>query len=189
MSISNKWPFLLAIPLLRFLVNFNHYWYLRTVLKRHDIFIDGIVEDKPEKVKNSSRKARNWIQENQIEIKKRVLNTGLNDQMESYMEPLGLGFAQKQQVGALDNLLLLNTDILKSARQLIERAEGYYKTQAFLSLSPLFWIEMIVFLPREMFKLAGFNSSAKSFQILEKTIQIFYWVISIIYTIKLLNRI
>lgn len=172
-----------------FLVNFNHCWYLRTVLKRHNIFIGGLSEDDSKETKAASRKARNWIQENQIEIKKRVLNAGLRDQMESYMEPLGLGFAQKQQVGALDNLLLLNTDILKSARELIERAKGYYKTQAFLSLSPLFWVEMIVFLPREMFKLAGFDSSAKSFQILEKTIQLIYWTVSIVYTLKLLNKI
>ena len=152
------------------------------------MFLEGQKEGVSERVKKCSRKDRAWLQDNQLEIKNRVLNAGLNDQTESFMEPLGLGYAEKRQRGALDNLLLLDTDILASARELMGRARGYYKTQAWLSLSPLFWLEMLIFLPREIIKLAGFKSSSKLFQISVKLIQVVYWIISVVYTLKLLSQ-
>lgn len=152
------------------------------------MFLDGQKDGISEKIKKSSQKAWDWLQDNQLEIKNRVLNAGLSDQAESYMEPLGLGYAERRQRGVLDNLLLLDTDVLASARELMRRARGYYKTQAWLSLSPLFWLEMLIFLPREIIKLAGFNNSSKLFQISVKLIQVIYWIISVVYTFKLLSQ-
>ena len=60
-------------------------------------------------------------------------------------------------------------------------AKGYYVAQSKLSLSPLYWIELIVFLPREIIKASGFKTTTKHLDVITKIIQIFYWLISIGY--------
>ncbi len=183
-----KLLYLLIIPFIRFLVNFNHYLYLKEATHKHDQYIDGQICDKSEKKKKRvGEKAGNWVQENQLEIKKRVLNTGVQDQYQSYMEPLGLGHAQKQSCSVLDNLLFMNTEILLSAKGILRKARGHYKIQALLSFSPLFWIELIIFLPRELLKMVGFETKSKGSQNITNIIQLLYWIASIIYMIKFIT--
>jgi len=182
-----KLIYLLIIPIVRSLININHYCYLRKVLIKQHKYIDGRLHEDDEKKKRIAQKAGNWVQDNQIEIKKRVLNTGIQDQYESSMEPVGLGYGKQQHLSALDNILFMNTKILESSREIIRRAKGHYKVQALLSFSPLFWIELIIFLPRELFKMAGFETKTKGTQNTINIIQIFYWIVSIIYMIKLIT--
>ena len=184
-----KLLYLLIIPFVRFLININHYLYLKKAIHKHDQFIAGEICGENEiKKKRIGQKAGNWIQENQLEIKKRTLNTGIQDQYQSYMEPLGLGSVQRQSMSALDNLLFLNTEILQSARQILKTAKGHYKVQAFLSFSPLFWVELMIFLPRELLKMVGFEIKSKGSQNITNVIQLLYWIASIIYMIKLITK-
>ena len=180
--------YLLIIPLIRFLININNFIYLRTALIKQRQYIEGRVNENDERKKRIGQKAGDWVQAHQIEIKRRVLNTGVQDQFESYMEPLGLGYGQKQSLSALDNLLFMNTKILETSREILTRAKGHYKVQAFLSLNPLFWIEIIVFLPREVFKMAGLESESKGYKNSVNILQIVYWLVMIIYTVKLLMK-
>ena len=179
-----KLLYLLIIPFIRFLININHYSYLKIAIHKHNQFIEGQICKKTEKKKKRiGQKASNWIRENQLEIKKRTLNTGIQDQYQSYLEPLGHGHAQKQSISALDNLLVLNTKTLQSAQQILKTAKGHYKVQAFLSFSPLFWIELLIFLPRELFKMAGFETKSKGSQNAINIAQMLYWIVSIIASI------
>ncbi|RKX91309.1 MAG: hypothetical protein DRP84_11805 [Spirochaetes bacterium] len=178
-----KFSIFLIIPILRFLLNLNNFLYLRTVLHQHDKFLAGKVKNASEKEKRVSQKAARWIQANQTEIKRRVLNAGVEEQIKSFMEPIGLGYGQTKNISTLDNLLFMNKEIIASARQTISIAKGHYWTQTWLSLSPLFWIEMVIFLPREILKMAGLESPSKIFQIIVKILQLIYWIISIVYII------
>ena len=128
-----------------------------------------------------------WITDHQLEIKKRVLNSGVGDQIKSFMDPAGYGFVQQKGISALDNLLFMNKDIMEASRELLERAKGHYKIQAWLSLSPLFWIEFIVLIPREIVKLTGFDSEKKVTKSILNIAQLLYWIVTIIYTIKLIK--
>ena len=100
--------------------------------------------------------------------------------LHSFLEPIGFGRAQQQHMSALDNLTFLNIDILREGRTILTRAKGYYKVEALKSFNPLFWIEFIVFLPRELFKYFGFDINSKSISIISKIIQIVYWLASLI---------
>ncbi len=97
------------------------------------------------------------------------------------MEPLGLGYTQQQSLSALDNLLILNSEIMGSAIEIIKRAKGFYKIQALKCFNPLFWIEFIVFLPKELFGYFGVDEEAKVSSILIRIFQIIYWMISIFF--------
>ena len=169
-----------AIMIIRFLLHFSKFMFLRKVLNKQDILIDGLSESASEKEKSDAVAATDWIEENQIEIKQVVLKTGLHDPKKSYMEPLGLNYAHKQSVSSLDNLTLLNAEIMGRGRQILIRAKGYYKNQALKSFNPIFWIEFLIFLPREIFKYISINENAKFGSIIIKVIQVIYWVVSLI---------
>ncbi|MBK8944082.1 MAG: hypothetical protein IPM32_02320 [Ignavibacteriae bacterium] len=170
--------FILSI-IIRFLLNISKFYYLKKVLKKQEIYIQGQFEESTESQKEAAGKAGDWVQENQIEIKKVVLNTGVQDQKQSYMKPLGLGYTKEQSISALDNLLLLNSDIMGKSIEIMKRAKGYYKVQALKSFNPLFWIEFIIFFPKELSKYFGIDEEKKYSGIIVKIIQVLYWLISI----------
>jgi len=184
-----KLLYLLIIPFTRFLININHYLYLKKAIHKHNQFIEGqICKATEKKKKRIGQKASNWIQENQLEIKKRTLNTGIQNQYQSHIEPLGFGHAQKQRISVLDNLLVPNTKIFRSSQQMLKTAKGHYKVQAFLSFSLPFWIESLIFLPRKLFKMVGFETKSKGSQNAINIIQILYWIVAVIYMIKLITN-
>ena len=171
----------ITIVLIKFLLNISKYFYLKKVITKHNIFIAGEMAEDDGQKKQDGIETGNWIQENQLEIKNVVSKTGLRDQTKSYMQPLGLGYAKQQNVNALDNMLFLNTEILELAREIINRAKGYYKVQALKSFNPLYWIEILIFLPREILKYIGVDEKEKVGSIITKIIQIIYWIASIIF--------
>ena len=171
----------ITIVLIKFLLNISKYFYLKKVITKHNIFIAGEMAEDDGQKKQDGIEAGNWIQENQLEIKNVVSKTGLRDQTKSYMQPLGLGYAKQQNVNALDNMLFLNTEILELAREIINRAKGYYKVQALKSFNPLYWIEILIFLPREILKYIGVDEKEKVGSIITKIIQIIYWIASIFF--------
>lgn len=185
----------ILIIIIRFLLYISKYFYLKKALEKQDIFIQGQFEESSENQKELAEKAGGWVQENQIEIKKVVLITGVQDQKKSYMKPLGLGYTKEQSVSALDNLLFLNSEIMGSSIEIMKRAKGYYKVQALKSFNPLFWIEFIIFLPKELIKYLGIDDEKKIWQYYCKintgfvlaNIDIFY--VSIIFTNIIINLI
>jgi len=178
--------YLLIVPGIRFLINFNHFLYLRTALiKQREFFVSKSPSNKnDEKIQKLGKKAGEWVQANQLEIKKRVLNAGISDHLESYMKPKGFGYTQQQDFSALDNLLFMNKELMQISIEILNRAKGSYKVQAMLSFSLLFWIELIIFLPRELFKMAGVENESKSYHNIVNGIQLIYWIISIVYMAK-----
>jgi len=109
------------------------------------------------------------------------LNTGIDNQTKSYMEPLGFGYTQQQGLPVLRNLALLNPEILQSGKTLLRRAKGYYKSQSLKCFNPIFWIEFIVFLPREILNYFSFDKNVKFGSTLINLLQILYWIATTIF--------
>lgn len=131
-----------------FLINIGHCNYLRRVLQQHDIYLKGAFKNSPEDLKPASLSAEKWITENLTEIKRQIKNAGVDSPNKSFMEPMGMGYAQQQTINALDNVLFLNSDIINMARNSIEVAKGHYLIQAKLSLNQIHWIDVALFLPK-----------------------------------------
>ena len=182
-----KLYYLLLIPVVRFLINLNHFFYLRKALRKQLEFSLGWGENEDEEKKRKGEKAGNWLQDHQLEIKKRVLRSGVSNQFITHMDDVGFGYLEPKGYSPLDNLLLMNKKIMESSRNLLMTAKGHYKIQAWLSLSPLFWIELIVFLPREILKMVGFDGEKKVSKILLNIVQLLYWAVSIITALKLIK--
>ncbi|MAO39375.1 MAG: hypothetical protein CMK70_03865 [Pseudohongiella sp.] len=177
----SDWLYLLLIPLVRFLININGWFYLRTVLEKHRVYLYGAIQSNPSPAdKNSSDNAARWITANMTEIKSKVSKAGLQPSVKSFMEPIGYGHVQQQQLNVLDNLLFLNKEIVAEACRCIEMAKGHYYVQAMSSLSPVYWAEIIFYLPRYLISASGIDTTSKVVDVFSKVSQIFYWLVIVV---------
>lgn len=167
--------------LIRLFLYLRQYLFLKKVLERQMIYVEGVPDEADPEKKKAGKKAGKWIEENQIDIRQTVLKTGIDEPSKSYMEPLGLGHAQKKSIRVLDNLLFTNPEIMGIGRTIVTRAMGYYKNQALKSINPLFWIEFIVFLPKELIRYFGIDDNAKLGSIVAKVLQLIYWIASLFF--------
>jgi len=176
------WYIILALPLLLSLINFNHWFFLRTVIKKHEEYISGVPEASTQEEKNKSHAASEWITSNLSEIKSRIKKSGTNIPVKNFMENAGLGFASEQRLNIIDNMLFQNVEILQQARLTLDIAKGYYLSQAKLCLSPLHWAEVLIYLPKELVKASGIELTSKFSELALKIVQAIYWVVLIAVT-------
>ncbi|WP_115718826.1 hypothetical protein [Gallaecimonas mangrovi] len=167
---------LLLFPISRFLINLNNWNFMRRVIKKHDEWLAGLGNDAPEKDKAKAQKAAEWIQENTTEIGRVFKLTGREIPVESYMDGVGYGYVQKNRLNILDNLLFQNTDILQRGRSLLHIAKGHFLANAKLSLNPLYWLEVLFFLPKSIVSASGIEVTTKMAEVGVKVAQIIYWL-------------
>jgi hypothetical protein len=174
--------FILIIFVIRFVLYFSKFLYLKKVLVKQDVYVTNAFKKDPNEAEvKIANKAGNWVNENHIEIKKVVLKTGVSDFIHTTMEPVGYGHIQEKKLSALDNLLYKNIKILQESREMLERAKGYYKVESIKSLNPIFWIEFLVFLPREIINYLTVSDKKEENKLWVNIIQVMYWIISIIF--------
>lgn len=170
------WMLILLVPLCRVLINLDGWRYLSKAKRKHHEYILGIPNQANQEAKATSEAAAGWLTSNLTEIKRKVEAAGVKNPVRSYMAAAGYGFAAQQSMTALDNILFHNQEILSSASHTLSLAAGSYKTRAFQSLNPLYWLEVIFFLPRQIVSASGIDVSSKVADITLKTVQIIYWV-------------
>lgn len=166
---------LATIPVARFLIFFNDWFFMNEIIKNRDAVFKGLPNSATESEKIKSAKARHWIERNTTEIKRRVEKAGIEDSIKSYMEPKGYGFVGQTQISILDNLLFPNSEIQAEAGGIIRTAKGYYSNQACRSLSPIYWIEVVFYLPKQIVIASGLSITSKAIQAIINIIQIIYW--------------
>lgn len=169
--------FLLLIPIVRCLIYFFDWRYLIKVCNKHKIYIDGLGDNVSEELKILSGKAAEWLTENSTEIKRRVKKSGVRNPVHSFMEPKGFGYIGKEQISTLDNILFLNTEIQHSVVYVLKRSRGHFKNETIKSLNPLFWIEILFFLPKAIVSASGIDASSKLADTGLKITQIIYWLV------------
>ena len=170
------------IMIIRFILYCSNYFYLKKVITKQNIYVKGLYENPSEDEIKKSNKAGAWVNDNIMEIKRIVLKTGVADYVHTFMEPVGYGNVQQKTMSALDNILFKNIEILKEARDILHRAKGYYKVETLKCINPIYWIEFIVFLPREIIRYFSTTNDSKPTPVLTNIIQILYWLISIVFT-------
>lgn len=167
---------LILIPVGRFLINANHWYFLWKALNKHTDYIKQFGDDPSEDIKSASEEAAEWITLNTNEIKRLVKKAGVANPVRQFMEPAGYGHVAQQAFSTLDNLLFQNTDILKEARHFLAVARGHYKTQALQSINPIYWLEVVFFLPKALVSASGLESTNKAADVALKISQVLYWL-------------
>lgn len=167
--------YLLLIPIARSLIMFFDWLYLNKVYKKHQLYIEVVVNSSNEETAKCTKEST-WLTENITKIRRVVGKSGISDRNFSYMEAKGFGYVAEENFTTLDNLLYLNADVQNSAVLILGRARGHFKNEAIRSLNPLYWLEVLLYLPKYFVSASGVDASSKLADTGIKVIQIVYWV-------------
>ncbi|MDZ7789040.1 MAG: hypothetical protein U5L08_00810 [Xanthomonadales bacterium] len=170
----------LLIPLARFLVNLHAYLYMTRAVKKHVLYVGGMANSADDPAGQKSHKASRWLVDNLSEIKRRVEQAGVSNPRKTIMEPAGYGHVSQQSMSVLDNMLFQNQEILGKANHTMRLAAGHYKVEAIKSINPLFWVEVLIFLPKQIVSSAGLEVTSKAADISLKFVQVVYWSLIIL---------
>jgi hypothetical protein len=173
----DKFYLLLIIPAVRFLINFNNWWFIKRVLNKHNIYIDGLFDGATEKEKIASEISASWIRGKTIEISRVYGLTGRGQPLETFMDTVGYGHVQQKSLNILENILFQNNEVMQRGRNCLEIAKGHFWTNALQSINPMYWLEVIFFLPKAVVSASGIDATNKLADIGLKITQILYWAV------------
>lgn len=121
----------------------------------------------------------NNAQQYTSEIKMVFKKANIEDKRIGYAEPIGFGQIRTGAANIMDNLFTNNNNFFAGNCQLFNDAIGTFRRRIFENFSPVFWIESLIFLPKNVFQYLG----VKADSIFIKIFQILYWLIGVLYTI------
>lgn len=146
-------------------------------MTKHRLYLRGQGSNPTKEEQDVSAESADWITSNMSEIKRRIKKSGIGEPILSYMDPKGYGYVAQQNMSVIDNLLYLNNDVQEQAISTLKRVKGYYLSQTKRSLSPLFWLETLLFLPKAMVNASGIETTSKFAETGLKVVQLLYWII------------
>jgi hypothetical protein len=146
----------LAIALFKFVNNFAKYHRCKWYLKQYGEYI----------------KQPSWkFDQHQPQIVKLFQDAGIEDVLVSRVAVVGMTI-QTSQASAFQNLAVREQDVPSVVSTLFHRTIGVYRNRLFETVNPLYWIETIIYLPREMLKYLGVSSE----NVGAKLLQVVYWI-------------
>ena len=113
------------------------------------------------------------------QARKLFVDAGLDKHTIHVMERIGYGHAVSLNAVIVENLDSKRADIVASALELFDQLVGTYRMRMLESLSPVYWIDVIIFLPRHIVKYLGGKESS----IGAKILQLLYWVLTPIFLV------
>lgn len=116
------------------------------------------------------------ILESTTEVVDLFIKAKIKDRSLPFVEPLGLGFATERKLNFFENIYVLDMNISPTINQFFIEAKGYFKHQYKKALNPLYWTEVIIFLPQHFLTFIGIDKKIIS----SKIITVFYWIMTII---------
>lgn len=91
-----------------------------------------------------------------------------------YAQPAGAGYVSTGRASIYDNLSSLREDVVTSVIHSFLVAKGTFTHRIFETLSPLYWINCVIFLPRRIYEYLGIDADKLSCRV----IQLLYWVLT-----------
>ena len=167
--------YLVAIPLTRSAIYFNDWLFFRRVKKARSAYLEGALKDNPEELKENSEKEAAWLVANSIELRRKIEKAGLEVPTKSFMQAKGYGYVSQATIDAVQNILLLNRDVQSDLTHAIDVAQGHMLYQSKNSLNPLFWLEFLFFLPRELVSESGIELTSNLSRLALNITQLIYW--------------
>jgi hypothetical protein len=122
-----------------------------------------------------------YINNNKKFIKELFSKAGHDNESFHQMVPMGFGKGYTGTYTLFDNMGLKNEYIVNRLNLIFPETETIFKTRILESFNPIYWIELLIYLPRNIFSYIGLGSES----VYTKILQVFYWALSGIGTILL----
>lgn len=107
---------------------------------------------------------------------------GVKDSVFPLVEPVGLGQIATYKLSIFDNFPNRTETAVGITGVMFDQAIGVYYSRAFETFNPFYWIEFIIYLPRNILSYIGVPTENST----TKVLQFFYWfvgsVLTLIYT-------
>ena len=104
-----------------------------------------------------------------------IEGASVKDCFVSYVEPAGYGIVNTANVSVLRNFPHARRDMVEITVTKFHEAIGVYKRRIFETINPLYWFELLIFLPKKVSSYFG----VKTDKVLVKFFQAAYWLITI----------
>jgi len=107
----------------------------------------------------------------------------LKDYSENFIpivEPAGFGIVNSMKIHVLSQYPSKSYDFAAAQINLFEKAISQYAYNARQVLNPIYWIELIIWLPKNIISFLGIDTKLKTVKVLYIPLQIIYWTYGII---------
>lgn len=118
---------------------------------------------------------------NKNKIVNYIKNAGVKDKHIPVVQPLGYGQIASANASVFDNILNQREDVARMAMSSLLEAKGNYWSRFINSINPLYWMRIILFLPKSILSYLGVESD----RVIVKILQLIYWFIGVICTFAL----
>lgn len=153
---------------------------LRKVKKFQSIYVDYIEKSKtPEWID-----IKEQLLQNKNEIIQIFDNCGLKDFGIYTTSPTGYGHVGHNKVSILQNLQYIGqineVNVPTTIDMYLNQARGILNKRIIEAFNPLYWINILVFLPQNIITYLGFLQDDKKTEAITRVINVFYWILVIV---------
>lgn len=107
-------------------------------------------------------------------VRKLFKQAGIQDSSIPSVDLLGYGYVKQVKYSVLHNMGMMNEDVVGIMLHYFAEAEGFFRTGLLECISPLYWIQTILFLPSRLCEYMGISDS----QVFVKILQLAYWILT-----------
>lgn len=151
------WWWLSVVPAVKVAINLPNVWYLRRISNRYRVLAIDNPEDYFALLRSKSRTIH-LLQE--ANVYNGMRNVSLERGLVSYESAFALYPS-------------IDFEVRSFMLAAMEQAIGVYQGRAIDAVNPIYWLRLIVFLPRRALSVIGVNQTS----IASKVIQLIYWIL------------
>ena len=107
-------------------------------------------------------------------VRKLFKQAEIQDSPIPLVELMGYGHVKQAKYSVLHNMGMMNEDVVGLMLHFFAEAKGFFKTGLLECISPLYWIQTLLFLPSRLCEYMGISDS----QVFVKILQLGYWILT-----------
>lgn len=158
----------LIIVVYKFLTNFIKYKKLKRYQKEYIDFL-------------ANKSVNPSLHKN--EIMQLLKDANVKDVSSTISQPSGYGMIATYNASVMTNYPSIIVPLVKGMMELFDNGIGEYRKRYMEALSPLYWIDLIVFFPKYLLEYIKIDKEKYSFKILNIVLTFLYWLFMLLMTL------
>lgn len=110
-------------------------------------------------------------------FKKLAIRAGTSEKYLPIVQPLGFGQISSSQVRIIDHFPSNRYDMVSGIEYIILNCKSTFYSRMIEALSPIYWIELIIFMPQKLIEYLNFNESVT----FNRFLNIVWWIFCFIW--------
>ncbi len=160
------------IIFLKLVLNASKFYQISRYLKKYEDYVKAVAN-------KSEEDTWKYVQD-QSSIISLLKGAEITDSRLPYVEDVASGyggaFVRKGTFSIMENIFSVRADVVAVTTHMFNVAIGYYKARTLESVNPLYWLELIVFLPKKIMEHLNFQHDPT-----KKILQVIYWIIMLFF--------